>query len=152
MSAETQIANLLYRYAECLDSGDIAGAASLFEHARLQVGSTDRTIDATAMLKFWKAAIFLYPDGTPHTKHLVTNPIIEIDDDAGTATCRSCFTVMQQTDDFPLQTIVTGRYHDRFERVAGLWRYSFRDFTLIDMVGDVSRHLSRPIARIVRNA
>src|SRR5246127_1565293 len=38
MSAETQIANLLYRYAECMDTGDFAGAAALFEHARLRVG------------------------------------------------------------------------------------------------------------------
>lgn len=151
MLAETQIANLLYRYAECMDNGDLAEAASLFEHARLRVGGTDRTIDATTMLKFWKGAVLLHPDGTPRTKHLVTNPIIEVDDDAGTARCRSCFTVMQQADGFPLQTIVTGRYHDEFERVGGSWRYSFRDFRLIDMVGDVSRHLTRPITPIPRN-
>jgi 3-phenylpropionate/cinnamic acid dioxygenase small subunit len=152
MSAETQIANLLYRYAECMDSGDLAGAASLFEHARIRVGGTDQTIDATTMLKFWRAAVLLHQDGTPRTKHLVTNPIIEVDDDAGTASCRSCFTVMQQIDGFPLQTIVTGRYHDEFERVAGVWRYSFRDYRLIDMVGDVSRHLTRSIAPIARNS
>ena len=34
VSSETQITNLLYRYAEYIDSGDFAGAASLFEHAR----------------------------------------------------------------------------------------------------------------------
>jgi 3-phenylpropionate/cinnamic acid dioxygenase small subunit len=152
MSAETQIANLLYRYAEFMDSGDISAAAALFEHARLRVGGTDRTIDAETMLKFWKGAVLLDPDGTPRTKHLVTNPIIEVDDDAGTASCRSCFTVIQQLDGLAPETIVTGRYHDEFERVAGLWRFSFRDFTLIDMVGDVSRHLTRPIEPIARNA
>jgi 3-phenylpropionate/cinnamic acid dioxygenase small subunit len=147
MSAKTQIANLLYRYAECMDSGDLAGAASLFEHARLRVGGGgDGTVDAAAMLAFWKAAVMLYPDGTPRTKHIVTNPIIEVDDAAGTANCRSYYTVMQQTEDFPLQPIVTGRYHDEFQRVAGVWRFSFRDYTLIDMVGDVSHHLSRSIA------
>jgi 3-phenylpropionate/cinnamic acid dioxygenase small subunit len=152
MSAETQIANLLYRYAECMDSGDIAGAASLFAHARLRVGGTDRTIGAETMLKFWKGAVLLHPDGTPRTTHLVTNPIIAVDDNAGKASCRSCFTVIQQIDGFAPETIVTGRYHDEFERVAGLWRFSFRDFTLIDMVGDVSRHLTRPIEPIERNA
>jgi hypothetical protein len=50
-----------------------------------------------------------------------------------------------------LQTIVTGRYHDEFQRVGGVWRYSFRDFRLIDMVGDVSRHLTRSITPIPRN-
>jgi 3-phenylpropionate/cinnamic acid dioxygenase small subunit len=144
MAAETQIANLLYRYAEYIDAGDLSGAASLFEHARIRVGAED-TIDATRLLGIWKSLIVLHPDGTPRTKHVTTNPIIEVDEDAGTANCRSYYTVLQQTDEFPLQTIVTGRYHDRFERVDGQWRFSYRDLTLIDMVGDVSHHLTYPI-------
>lgn len=145
MRTEAQIANLLYRYAECIDAGDLSGAARLFEHARIRVGEHD-TIDADSLLGIWRSLIMMYPDGTPRTKHVVTNPIIEIDEDAGTADCRSYYTVLQQTDDFPLQTIVTGRYHDRFERVDGRWRYSYRDLTLIDMVGDVSHHLTQAIA------
>ena len=144
MLAETQILNLLYRYAECIDAGDLAGAAALFEHARIRVGAED-TIDAAQLLGIWKSLIVLHPDGTPRTKHVTTNPIIEVDEDAGTANCRSYYTVLQQTDEFPLQTIVTGRYHDRFERVDGQWRFSYRDLTLIDMVGDVSHHLTYPI-------
>jgi 3-phenylpropionate/cinnamic acid dioxygenase small subunit len=147
MLAETQIANLLYRYAECIDAGDLPGAAALFEHARIRIGGPDTdTIDAARLLAIWKSLIVLHPDGTPRTKHVTTNPIIEIDEDAGTASCRSCYTVLQQTDETPLQVIVAGRYHDRFERVDGRWRFSYRDLTLIDMVGDVSRHLTHPIA------
>lgn len=144
MVAETQIANLLYRYAECIDTGDLTGAAALFEHARIRVGAED-TIDAARLLGIWKSLIVLHPDGTPRTKHVTTNPIIEVDEDAGTASCRSYYTVLQQTDEFPLQAIVAGRYHDRFERVDGQWRFCYRDLTLIDMVGDVSRHLTCPI-------
>jgi SnoaL-like domain len=85
---------------------------------------------------------------------VTTNPIIEVDEDARTASCRwghlplagDYYTVLQQTDEFPLQMIVTGRYHDRFECVEGQWRISYRDLTLIDMVGDVSHHLTYPIA------
>lgn len=145
MPADTQITNLLYRYAECIDAGDLAGAAALFEHARIKIGEQD-TVDATRLLAIWKSLIVLHADGTPRTKHVTTNPIIEIDEDAGTASCRSYYTVLQQIDGFPLQTIVAGRYHDRFERVDGQWRFSYRDLTLIDMVGDVSRHLTAPIA------
>lgn len=153
MSAETQIANLLYRYAEYMDTGDLAGAASLFQHARIRVGgSGEGIVDASVMLAFWKAAVVLYPDGTPRTKHVVTNPIIEVDEAAGTASCRSYYTVLQQTEDFPLQAIVAGRYRDRFEHVDGLWRYCFRDYTLIDLVGDLSHHLRRPIAPDPGNA
>ena len=34
-NAAVEITNLLYRYAEYIDSGDLAGAAALFEHARI---------------------------------------------------------------------------------------------------------------------
>jgi 3-phenylpropionate/cinnamic acid dioxygenase small subunit len=149
MQAEAQIANLLYSYAECIDAGDLAAAAKLFEHARIRVGGPDPsndTVDAGRLLGIWKSLIRIYPDGTPRTKHVVSNPIIDLDEHAGTADCRSYYTVLQQTDEFPLQTIVAGRYHDRFERVDGRWRYSYRDLTLIDMVGDVSHHLTYRIA------
>ena len=148
MPAETQIANLLYRYAECIDTGDLEAAADLFEHARIRVGASGTArdvIDAAQLLKIWKSLIVLHSDGTPRTKHVTTNPIIEVDEAAGTATCRSYYTVLQQTDDLGLQTIVAGRYHDRFERVDGRWRYSYRDLTLMDMVGDVSHHLAHPV-------
>jgi 3-phenylpropionate/cinnamic acid dioxygenase small subunit len=143
---QTDIANLLYSYAEFIDSGDFAGAADLFRHARLRVATgPDGTVDADTMLSLWRGMVIVYPDGTPRTKHVVTNPIIEVDDAAGTATCRSYYTVLQQTDDFPLQVIVTGRYDDRFERVDDRWRFTYRDYSLIDALGDVSHHLSRRI-------
>jgi len=149
MLAETQITNLLYRYAECIDTGDLVGAAELFEHARIRIGGPDTgrdTIDATRLLGIWKSLIVIHPDGTPRTKHVTTNAIVEVDESAGAASCRSYYTVLQQTDELPLQTIVTGRYHDRFERVGGQWRFSYRDLTLIDLIGDVSHHLAHPIA------
>ncbi len=148
MPADTQITNLLYRYAECIDAGDLPGAAALFEHARIRIGGSDAahdTIDAAGLLGIWRSLIVIHPDGTPRTKHVTTNAIVEIDERAGTASCRSYYTVLQQTDELPLQIIVTGRYHDRFECVDGQWRFSYRDLTLIDMVGDVSQHLNHAI-------
>jgi 3-phenylpropionate/cinnamic acid dioxygenase small subunit len=150
MTSETEIANLLYTYAEFMDSGDFAGAADLFRHARLRVsgeGGRDGagTVDSDTMLSLWRGMVIVYPDGTPRTKHVITNPIIDVDDAGGTATCRSYYTVLQQTDDFPLQVIVMGRYHDRFERADGRWRFSYRDYSMIDQVGDLSHHLSRRI-------
>ncbi len=98
------------------------------------------------MLTLWQSGVTVYPDGTPRTKHVVTNPIIEVDAAAGTATCRSYYTVFQQAGDFALQPIVAGRYHDQFERVDGKWRFVFRDYSMMDMIGDVSHHLHGPIA------
>ena len=142
MNAYAQITTLLYRYAECLDSGDFDGAAALFEHAELRLAE-HTVVRGSEILPLWRDLIIVYPDGTPRTKHVVTNPIIDIDEDAGNATCRSYYTVLQQTTDFPLQVVVTGRYHDRFELVEDRWRFAYRDYTLIDQVGDLSRHLAR---------
>ena len=88
---------------------------------------------------------WLGEDGTPLTKHVITNPIVEVDEAAGTASCRSYYTVFQQTDDFPLQPVIEGRYHDEFERVDGVWRWSYRDYSLVDLVGDMSHHAAQPI-------
>jgi len=81
-----------------------------------------------------------YPDGTPRTKHLVTNLILEIDEAAGSATCRSYYCVLQQTDALPLQPIVAGRYHDEFRRIDSAWRFTRRHY-INDLAGDVSAHL-----------
>jgi hypothetical protein len=67
--------------------------------------------------------------------------VIDADDAAGTAHARSYFTVLQQVDDFPLQIVIAGRYHDRFERVDGEWRLTER-VILCDLIGDLSRHLT----------
>lgn len=149
-SSEVAICNLLYRYAELVDAGRFEDiAAELFQHATFVVGPPGTPkLDSRQMLESFVATTIRYPDGKPHTKHVVTNPIVEVDEDAGAATCRSCYTVYQQTESLPYQAILAGRYHDRFERVDGEWRFKERDYTLIDMVGDVSGHLRFDIARM----
>lgn len=145
MSHPTQIANLLYRYAEYIDDGDLAGAARLFRHARVAARGTDGVISEigeSEMLERWQRLIKMYPPGRPRTKHVITNPIIEVADDEATATCRSYYTVLQQTEELPLQVVAAGRYHDRFEHVDGEWRFSYRDYTLIEMRGDMTAHLN----------
>ena len=82
----------------------------------------------------------LHEDGTPRTKHVTTNLVVEVDAAAGTATARSYFTVLQQTAAIPLQPIVAGRYHDRFVRDGGRWRFAER-VVYMDLVGDLRDHL-----------
>ncbi len=138
-SAEPSIANLLYRYAELMDAGDLEGAAALFEHAEIVLDPASPSVDAAALLAIWQGVVKLHADGTPRTRHLVTNPQIFIDGDR--ASSRSSYTVMQATGRLPLQVIVVGRYHDEFERVHGSWRFSRRDYSLVDFVGDTTEHL-----------
>ena len=103
---------------------------------------SEQTHDNHAVLAVWCNYMKIYPCGTPRTKHVITNPIVEIDEVAGKATCRSYYTVLQATDDLPLQIVAAGRYHDAFERVDGAWRFSYRDYSLLDLKGDLSGHLN----------
>ncbi len=136
------VTNLVYRYAELVDQGDFAGVGRLLAHAVITIEGMDfeqRGAEVIqGVLEEWTRR---YPDdGTPHTRHVFTNPIVEVDADAGTASVRSSFTVFQQVDEQPLQPIIIGRYHDRFERVDGVWRFSGRHL-FNDLTGDLSRHL-----------
>ena len=88
----------------------------------------------------------IYPVGTRRTKHVVTNPTIVGDEPAVARPCRSYYTVLQATDSLPLQVIAAGRYHDNFERADGKWRFSYRDYTLFDLAGDLSDHLLIAVA------
>jgi 3-phenylpropionate/cinnamic acid dioxygenase small subunit len=157
LSHERQIENLLYRYAECVDAGDFDGVSALFEHAGYHLagaeGARGEGVGATM-----RATVQLH-GGTPGTKHVMTNAIIELADDERTAEARSCFTVLQAAEGFPLQPVITGRYHDHFELVDGRWRFAtgrrparsgrgsgrwrFADRAItIEQIGDLSRHLT----------
>lgn len=138
------IENLLYTYAERIDAGDLEGVAELFRHGRIQASAEAPLEQAVsgrdAVLALYRASTRIYPDGSPHTRHVTSNAIIEVDDDGLGAAARSCFTVFQQVDDFPLQPIISGRYHDTFRRLDGRWWFDTR-IMLVDLIGDLSRHL-----------
>jgi hypothetical protein len=98
-----------------------------------------------AIEKMFRDTVIVYEDGTPRTKHVATNIVIDLDEDAGTAAARSYVTVLQAAPGFSLQTIAAGRCLDRFERRHGQWRFTERRVH-IDLVGDVSHHLHRAAA------
>jgi 3-phenylpropionate/cinnamic acid dioxygenase small subunit len=84
-----EITNLLYRYAELMDAGDLPAVAALFAHARIKLRGQEAFLGSADMLETWRRFVRIHPDGTPRTKHLITNPIVEVDEARGTATCRS---------------------------------------------------------------
>lgn len=138
----TAIENLLYTYGELIDAGDFEGIGKHLSHAVLTSEGTDmETRGADAITQQYRATTRLYPEtGTPRTKHVITNLIVDVDEEAGTGRCRSCYTVFQRTDALPLQPIIAGRYHHTFERVDGEWRILMHHF-FVDLVGDLSQHL-----------
>lgn len=135
------IQNLIATYAELVDAGDFAGLGRLLADASF-AGSGAQVSGPDAIEKMFQDMLIVYDDGTPRTKHVTTNIAIEVDEQAATAHARSYFTVLQALPDLALQPVASGRYHDRFGRRDGQWRFLERRVH-VDLVGDVSRHLRR---------
>lgn len=141
-----QIRNLLGTYTESMDGGRFADLAELFRDAKMVSESGDVIADGyDAIRQNYERGTQLY-NGSPRTKHVTTNVVIELDEDTGTATARSAYVVFQGTEALPLQPIITGRYRDNFVRDdSGHWRFSQRMF-FVDQIGDLSHHLTYEIA------
>lgn len=141
-SDRDQISDLLYAYAERIDAGDFDGLADLLAHAELTAeGAGHVTRGAEGVRALYEATTLRYEDGTPRTKHVTTNVVIDIDDTGASAAARSYFTVLQAVPGhLALQPVVAGRYHDRFQRAEEGWQFSHRHIR-VDLAGDLSQHL-----------
>ena len=141
------VANLVARYAELLDSADYAGVGELLAHCRLSSAAMQFERSGREEIAAHFASVtHVYEDGTPRTKHVTTNLQVYVDDEAGTATGRAYFTVLQElAGTGNLAPICAGRYQDEFERVDGTWRFSKRHI-IRDLDGDLSNHLTRMLA------
>lgn len=138
MTPERSIENLIATYAFLVDDGDFAGLAELLVDARFTLNGT--TVERGGIESFARQTLQVHHDGTPRTRHVTTNLIIEVDENGSLATARSYYTVFQALSDFPLQPIASGRYRDRFEKRNGKWCFVERDVTTY-LVGDLSRHV-----------
>jgi 3-phenylpropionate/cinnamic acid dioxygenase small subunit len=129
------VTELLYRYAELIDAGDFDGVGAL-----LGGGNFMGVSGAERIAKLFATTTRRFPEhgNTPRTRHLVLNPIVDLDGDAASA--RSTFCVVQQTETVSLQPIVVGRYADTFARDSTGWHFTERTVD-IQMIGDVSDHL-----------
>ncbi len=148
MTDREEILQLIYRYAELIDAGDFEGIGKLLARAAFGGPRTPTVSGAENIANLFAMTTRRFPEaegrrhpagaGTPRTRHLVLNPIVEIDGD--TATARSTFCVVQATERIALQPIVVGRYFDRFARHPNGWHFTER-IADVEMVGDVSDHL-----------
>ena len=134
------IENLIHTYAERIDAGDLEGVAELFRNGEIAAPAEASLVQGYAeVLRMYQNSTRIHADtGTPKTRHITTNVIIEVNG-AG-ASARSCFTVMQAAPDFPLQAIISGRYHDSFRKAGAGWEFARREM-YVDLLGDLSAHL-----------
>jgi len=139
---EQDIENLLYRYGEYVDLAQFDALGGLFRHGAIRSDRGSGDLRGDAVATFYRATNRVHADsGTLRTRHIASNVIVDVDDDASTATARSYFVVCQQTRALPLQPIVSGRYHDTFHKVDGEWWFDVR-MIFVDLIGNMSEHLS----------
>jgi 3-phenylpropionate/cinnamic acid dioxygenase small subunit len=144
-SEEEEVRSLVVAYAERLDAGDLDGVAALFEHGAFRSARGGAPRVGTEAVRRMYDPVIRYADDTPRTKHVLGNLEVTIESGAMLASARCTFTVLQAAEGGSMQVVLAGRYHDRFERVDGSWRFVER-MVHPDLLGDLSRHMDRGTA------
>ena len=138
------IQNLVYRYTWHIDHGDFAAMAALFARAVVildPAGTFD--CDPKGLEGVFREYVRVYADGTPRTRHVTTNLIIDPEGD-DQASSSSSVVVFQQTDALALQPIIVTRNLDRFVRTEGEWHFSERRIEM-NFLGDLSAHMMKTV-------
>lgn len=136
------IRRLIFAYPAACDHGDVEGIVKVFAHATLTMGAGDVLHGEAEVRPYFQRMLIVYPGPKTYVRHHVTNVQIDVAEDRNTARAWSYYVTFQNIPDrFPLQVIISGEYHDTFERVDGAWRFATRRFQS-DMVGDISMHVN----------
>jgi ketosteroid isomerase-like protein len=141
-TAREAITQLIYSYAERIDAGDFAGVGELLAHATLTFeGYGEAVAGGQSIEDLYTRTTRRYEDGTPRTKHVMTNVIVDVADDGATASSRSYFTVLQAVPGgLALQPVIAGRYRHTYEYADGRWRVVTMHI-VIDLLGDLGHHM-----------
>jgi 3-phenylpropionate/cinnamic acid dioxygenase small subunit len=135
LEAERDILRTMYRYGHTIDVGDEDGWLECFAEEGVFAARSERPqyppfhIEGRAALRDFIQK-HTRPPGLWH-KHLLVEPLIEVDGDHATA--RSYFVVLVEHEGRPTVRVF-GRYADRLSRAAdGRWRFAER-LAMIDSV------------------
>jgi hypothetical protein len=122
-----------------MDAADFDGVAALFAEATWRSEATGQVLRGASEVRRVYDHVVLY-DGSPRTKHLLTNLTVTVDACGTTAAGQCSFTVLQGVvPGEPISIVLSGRYVDRYEKVDGAWRFADRLF-VADLLGDQRRH------------
>ena len=141
-TAAEAITKLIYTYAERIDAGDFDGVADVFADATLTFeGFGDAVAGRDAIAALYTRTTRRYEDGTPRTKHVMTNVMVDVADDGESAASRSYFTVLQAVPgELALQPVIAGRYRHTYTFAENRWRVATMHIT-IDLMGDLGHHM-----------
>ena len=123
------ISNLLVDYGRTLDRRDFAAYAALFARDGVWdggFGAGKGPAAIEAMMRKNMASPLI--TGPQSNFHIMSNFMIEVSGDTGTAWSRWSF-VSQQGPDGKLQILYAGRYDDQLVREAGQWKFKLRKVT-----------------------
>lgn len=134
-----EIDRLLTEYCFAIDTGRLEDCAALFEHAEFSFEGF-ATVHGKAGVMGILSGIILHEDGTPRTRHILSNVRIDVADDGTSAKGQSYVTTLQQAGDQPLQAVFTGHYFDKFKKIDNKWAFVKRG-VFGPHFGDMSRHM-----------
>jgi len=137
MTSEDAIRNLLFHYCELMDAGDLERVADVFAKAVI-VGADGAQLahgrdEVLAMYRSGNRAE--RTSGGRRSKHVNTNVLVEVDEEADRAISRSYWVLLVSTSlEEPVRAIMAGTYHDTFARTDGAWHFTERVYG-VDLVG-----------------
>ncbi|MBW2499645.1 MAG: nuclear transport factor 2 family protein [Deltaproteobacteria bacterium] len=139
--AYQQVCNLIYRYSELITLGDFDAVGEMFAEGVVTSESNDQVNrGAAAVAAFYRDGVLVDPDHVPNQVLITSNVQVYVDEEAGTASARACFTSIHEDNRGGLVPVVGWRYHDEFVRVDGEWRFKSRHIQN-DIAGDINLHV-----------
>jgi 3-phenylpropionate/cinnamic acid dioxygenase small subunit len=129
---------LIHSYADAIDRGDFDQMKDLFANGTWR-RYEDPGMSGAEFADNLHSEIIVYDDGTPRTRHLITNVDIDVDEETGTARAQSYATVLQGMTEGELVFVSSIVYQDRFVLADGQWRFAER-WLHRGLIGDMSRH------------
>jgi ketosteroid isomerase-like protein len=133
-----EISNLIARYAELLNLGQIDEVGELFRYGKITSTTSATPREGSEAVAAMYRDTVHFPEKLPDTLLFTSNLQIHVDGDQ--ATGKAYFVAMHQTDR-GVAAVVAGRYHDEFRRIDGRWWFHHRHM-IPDLTGDLSSHLT----------
>lgn len=134
-----EISNLIARYAELLNTGQVDAVAELFRHGRITGTGMGAVVGSEAVAAMYRDSVVF----TDQIDTLIFTSNLQIEVDGDQASSKAYFAALHQGDGAILP-VIAGRYHDRFRKIDGTWWFEERRM-LPDLKGDLSTHLRKPL-------
>ncbi|MCW3029586.1 MAG: hypothetical protein JWN81_2797 [Solirubrobacterales bacterium] len=119
------IRQLLYRYSFYVDARDYGKLGDLLAQATFSLIWKTEGIEHTGIRGADEIRAYYsnhQKDRRP-SRHIITNVVIDIDDDGQSASVYAYLTSVGHPPE-PPSVLLSGHYEDRFEKIDGEWRFT----------------------------